>query len=67
MSRTVTHKEATPERIANKVRMALDFVAEGKVQGVVTYCLNKAEGSEDFDAVAAAFKEFREAHQDEWQ
>ena len=61
------NEEATPECIANKVRMALDFAAEGEVEGVVTYCLNKTEGSEDFDAVSAAFKEFREAHQDEWR
>jgi len=60
-------EEATPERIADKARMGLQLVAEGTVEGVVTYCLNKAEGSEDFDAVAAAFREFREEHQDEWQ
>ena len=51
-------EEATPERIADKARMGLQLVAEGTVEGVVTYCLNKAEGSEDLDAVADAFAEF---------
>jgi hypothetical protein len=57
------NEEATPERIAAKVRMALDLLAEGKIEGMVTYCLNKAERSEDFEAVAAAFEQFRAAHQ----
>lgn len=58
-------EEATPERIAAKVRMALALAAQGKVEGVVTYCLNKRPGSEDFDAVRAAFKEFRAARSGE--
>ncbi len=51
-------EEATAELISTKVRMILELVAEGKVQGCVTYCLNKQAGSEDFDAVAAVIKEF---------
>jgi hypothetical protein len=55
--------EATASLIAAKVRMILGLVAEGKVEGIVTYCLNKQERSEEFDAVAAAYEEFRAAWQ----
>ncbi len=51
-------EKATPQRIAAKVRMVLELVAEGKVQGVVTYCLDKREGNEDFAAVAHQYKAF---------
>ncbi len=57
-------EEGTAELIAAKVRMILELVAEGKVQGCVTYCLNKQAGSEDFDAVAAVIKEFWAAQQE---
>jgi hypothetical protein len=50
-------EEATPERIAGRVREALDLAREGKVEGVVTYCLDKAEGSPDFEAVRAVYRE----------
>ena len=56
---------ATAELIAAKVRMGLELAGEGKIEGVVTYCLNKRKGSEDFEAVKAAFREFRAAHQHE--
>ena len=45
--------------IADKVSMVLELVAEGKVEGVVTYCLDKAEGSEDLDAVGQVYHIFR--------
>jgi len=51
-------EEATAELISAKVRMILELVVEEKVQGCVTYCLNKQAGSEDFDAVAPVIKEF---------
>ncbi len=53
-----TGQEGTAELISAKISRILELVAEGKVQGVVTYCLNKQAGSEDFDAVAAVIKEF---------
>jgi len=60
-----THRhgeEATAERIAAQVRMALRFVADGRAQGVVTYCLDKSEGSEDLSAVAAEYRAFAAQH-----
>ncbi|MGC9317164.1 MAG: hypothetical protein ACP5KN_03915 [Armatimonadota bacterium] len=51
-------EEATAERIAARVRMGLQLVREGKAEGVVTYCLDKTPGSEDFEAVRAAFDAF---------
>lgn len=51
------HKEeATPERIARRVREALDLAHAGQVEGVVLYCLNKAEGNPDFEAVKAVYR-----------
>jgi hypothetical protein len=55
---------ATANLIAAKARTILELVAEGKVEGIVTYCLNKQEGSEDFAAVAAAYQEFWAARQE---
>ena len=48
----------TARMIADKVRMVLELVAEGKVEGVVMYCLDKSAGSEDFDAVAEVYHQF---------
>ena len=56
--------EATANLMSAKVRMILELVAEGKVEGIVMYCLNKQEGSEDFEAVAAAYEEFWDARQE---
>jgi hypothetical protein len=50
-------EEATPERIARRVREALDLARAGKVEGVVLYCLNKAGGNPDFEAVKAIYCE----------
>ena len=38
--------------------MCLQFVREGRVQGVVSYCLDKTPGNEDLDAVAQVIAEF---------
>ncbi len=48
----------TAELIAAKYEMCLQFVREGRVQGVVSYCLDKTPGNEDFDAVAEIIAEF---------
>jgi hypothetical protein len=53
----------TPERIAAKVRMGLNLVRDGYAEGVVTYCLDKSEDSEAFDAVRGAFAEFHQNSQ----
>lgn len=50
-------EEATPERIARRVREALEMARAGQVEGVVLYCLNKAEGNPDFEAVKAVYRE----------
>jgi len=50
--------KATPELLASQVSMALEFAREDRIEGVVTYCLNKTEGSEDFEAVRKAFADF---------
>ncbi len=59
-------EDALTERIAAKVAMALEFVADGRAEGVVTYCLDKTPGNPDLDAVAEIYGAFREEHmQDE--
>jgi hypothetical protein len=52
------NEEATPERIAAKYEMCLDLVREGRIEGVVSYCLNKSPGSEDFEAVRDVIEQF---------
>ncbi len=54
------HEEATPKRIAAQVEWILDMVAEGEIEGMVTYCLNKRPGNPDFDAVADVMGDFWE-------
>jgi hypothetical protein len=54
--------KGTPRNVANKVRMSLDQVRDGRVEGVVTYCLPK-EGP-TFNAVAAEFRRAAEAVRD---
>lgn len=51
-------EKGTPENIARRVKMCLGMVEDGIAEGVVTYCLNKHEGSETFDAVKALYAEF---------
>lgn len=55
-------RQATPERIAAQVCMALDLLAAGEIEGVVTYCLDKNSGSEDLQTVAAAYRRYRAEH-----
>ncbi len=52
------HEEATPERVAGRVRVALELAAQHRIEGVVTYCLNKRQGSKTFDAVSNEYKKF---------
>lgn len=53
------HEKATPENIARRVKMATDLAQEGRIQGVVTYCLDKADGSASFEAVRSVFQAVR--------
>ena len=39
------HEEGTPQRISDRVRMATKLAHEGRIEGVVTYCLDKREGT----------------------
>ncbi len=50
---------ATPERIAEWVRMCLQAWRDGRCDGVVTYCLDKRPGSPVFTAVQNEFQQFR--------
>jgi len=50
--------EATPENIARRTREALELAKEGKVEGVVMYCLDKKAGSPDTEAIGALYKQF---------
>ena len=52
------HEAGTPERIAGRVRVALDLATAQKVEGVVTYCLDKRQTSKTFDAVRDEYRAF---------
>jgi hypothetical protein len=50
------HPEAaTAPSIARRVAEAVDLLKEGRLEGVVTYCLDKSPGSPDLDAVRDVF------------
>jgi hypothetical protein len=49
---------ATPERIAEWLRMSLQAWREGKCDGVVTYCLDKRPQSQTFPLARELFREF---------
>ena len=49
---------ATPERIAEWLRMCLQAWREGKCDGVVTYCLEKGAESKTFPLARKLFREF---------
>jgi hypothetical protein len=49
---------ATPERIAEWLRMSLQAYKDGKCDGVVTYCLDKRPQSRTFPLAKALFREF---------
>ena len=50
---------ATPERIAEWLRMSLQAWRDGKCDGVVTYCLNKHPESQSYLLAQKLFFEFR--------
>jgi hypothetical protein len=50
---------ATPERIAEYLRMSLQVWRDGKCDGVVTYCLDKRSRSRAFPLAEKLFYEFR--------
>jgi len=41
----------TARNVANKVKLCVDLLNDGKVEGVVTYCLPKTDGDPVFEAV----------------
>lgn len=52
--------DPTAQMIADKVSMILELVAESRIEGVVTYCLDKSDGSDDLDAMAEVYHRFWE-------
>lgn len=54
---------ATPERIAEWLRMSLQAWKDGKCDGVVTYCLDKRSQSKIFSFALKLFREFRKDKQ----
>ncbi len=46
----------TPRNVAARTRIGLDLMREGRVQGVVTYCLPKEKDKDIFDAVALEYR-----------
>jgi hypothetical protein len=50
---------ATPERIAEWLRICLQAWREGKCDGVATYCLDKEANSPTFDLARKVFGEYR--------
>jgi len=49
---------ATPERVAQQLRISLQAWRNGKCDGVVTYCLDKGPESPTFSSVQKLFREF---------
>ena len=49
---------ATPERIAQQLRVSLEAWRDGKCDGVVTYCLDKRPQSRTFSPVQKLFRQF---------
>jgi len=52
---------ATPERVAEYLRMSLQAWRDGKCDGVVTYCLDKRPDSRVFSLAKKLFREFRQS------
>jgi hypothetical protein len=50
---------ASPERIAEQLRLSLQARQEGKCEGVVTYCLDKGPQSPAFPLAQKLFRQFR--------
>jgi uncharacterized protein YfiM (DUF2279 family) len=51
---------ATPERVAEYLRMSLQAWRDGNCDGVVTYCLDKRPQSRVFSLAKELFREFRQ-------
>lgn len=51
---------ATPERIAEWLRMSLQAWQDGKCDGVVTYCLDKQPQSQTFPLAQELFRQYRQ-------
>jgi hypothetical protein len=49
-------EEGRPAEIAAKTRIGVQMMLEGRVEGVVTYCLPKGKGDPIFDAVAEEYR-----------
>lgn len=54
-------EEGTPGNIANKAEMCLNLVREGRVEGVVTYCLPKEQGDRIYRAVRFEYRRAADA------
>jgi len=54
---------ATPERVAEHLRLSLQAWRDGKCDGVVTYCLDKRPPSRTFPLAQKLFREFRRDEQ----
>jgi hypothetical protein len=52
---------ASPQRMADWLRMCFEARRDGKCDGVVTYCLDKGAGSEFFPLAAKLFHDYRPA------
>jgi hypothetical protein len=50
---------ATPERIAEQLRISLEAWRDGKCDGVVTYCLDKRPESQTFPLVQKLLQQFK--------
>jgi hypothetical protein len=50
---------ASPDRIAQWLRVCLEAMRSGKCDGVVTYCLDKGASSPEFPLVRDLFREFK--------
>jgi hypothetical protein len=55
---------ASPERMNDWLRMCLQCYRDGKADGVVTYCLDKRDGSQIFEHARESFGDFRKGKLD---
>ncbi|HEY5909234.1 MAG TPA: hypothetical protein VJA21_01375, partial [Verrucomicrobiae bacterium] len=54
---------ASPERIADWLRMSLQAWQDGRCDGVVTYCLDKGPQSVTFPLAQKLLREFRKTRE----
>jgi hypothetical protein len=52
-------EEGTPEHIAGRVRMLAELARDGRIEGIVTYCLDKSARSATFEAVRKIYEPLR--------